>query len=69
MLIHFIKISLEGGGGNENILGFFTRKNTLLMRIYKDCEGWLKIEHNKGSMLKGLRLEVEITLIEKHLLL
>jgi len=39
------------------------------MRIYKDCEGWLKIEHNKGSMLKGLRIEVEIILIEKHLLL
>jgi len=51
---------------NEIILGFFTRTITLFKRIYKDCEGWLKIQHNKGSMLKGLRLEVELILIEKH---
>jgi len=47
MLIHFIKISLEGGE-NENIFRFFIGRITLLKRIYKNSEGWLKIEHKKG---------------------
>lgn len=57
--------NIFGRGGNENILGVFTWRITLLKRICKDCEGWLKIEHSKGLMLKGLRLAVEINLIKK----
>jgi len=57
--------NIFGKGENENILG----RITLFKKICKDREGWLKIEHNKGSMLEGLNLKVEITLIEKHLLL